>query len=82
MRNSEVSKPLSGGTFWVAKILAVFGATSQQGSTVINYVLNGLELSREYRIRAITRDVNSEKARHLKERVEVVQGDALNRGSL
>ncbi|RYP67745.1 hypothetical protein DL771_007078 [Monosporascus sp. 5C6A] len=66
----------------MAKILAVFGATGQQGGSVINYVLNDLELSSEYKIRAITRDVNSEKARQLKEKVEVVQGDVLNRGSL
>ncbi|KAF4634410.1 hypothetical protein G7Y89_g3706 [Cudoniella acicularis] len=64
------------------KILAVFGATGQQGGSVINYVLNDPELSQEYKIRAITRDVNSEKAKQLKEKVEVVQGDVLNRASL
>lgn len=64
------------------KILAVFGATGQQGSSVVNYVLNDPELSKEYNIRAITRDVNSEKAKQLKEKVEVVQGDPLDRSSL
>ena len=66
----------------MSKILAVFGATGQQGSSVINYVLQDPELSQQYKIRAITRDVNSEKARQLKEKVEVVYGDVLNRASL
>ena len=35
-----------------------------------------------YKIRAITRDTNSEKAKQLKEKVEVVQGDVLNRATL
>ena len=66
----------------MSKILAVFGATGQQGSSVINYVLQDPELSQQYKVRAITRDVNSEKARQLKEKVEVVYGDVLNRASL
>ncbi|KAF8850429.1 NAD(P)-binding protein [Acephala macrosclerotiorum] len=64
------------------KILAIFGATGVQGGSLINYVLNDPELSQKYKIRAITRDVNSEKAKQLKEKVEVVQGDVLNRSSL
>jgi uncharacterized protein YbjT (DUF2867 family) len=66
----------------MSKILAVFGATGQQGGSVINYVLNDPELSQRYKIRAITRDVNSENAKLLKEKVEVVQGDVLDRSSL
>lgn len=66
----------------MSKILAIFGATGQQGGSVIKYVLNDLELSQMYKIRAITRDVHSEKAKQLKEKVEVVQGDLLNRASL
>ena len=66
----------------MSKILAVFGATGNQGSSVINYVLQDPELSQEYKIRAITRDVNSEKAKQLKEKVEVVYGDMLKRASL
>jgi len=66
----------------MSKILAVFGATGQQGSSVINYVLHDPELSQKYKIRAITRDVNSETAKQLKEKVEVVQGDVLKRASL
>ncbi|KAH7122734.1 putative hscarg dehydrogenase [Dendryphion nanum] len=64
------------------KILAVFGATGQQGSSIVDYVLNDSELSRQYKIRAITRNVTSEKAKQLKDQVEVVYGDILNRSSL
>lgn len=66
----------------MSNILAVFGATGVQGGSVINHVLNDQELSRKYKIRAITRDVNSEKAKLLQEKVEVVQGDVLNQASL
>ena len=66
----------------MSKILAVFGATGQQGGSIINYVLSDPELSTKYKIRAITRDVNSEKAKQLTEKIEVVQGDVLNRTSL
>ena len=67
----------------MSQILAVFGATGQQGSSVVDYVLHDPELSQKYKIRAITRDVNSEKSKQLKEeKVEVVQGDVLKRASL
>lgn len=66
----------------MSKVLAVLGATGQQGGSVIKYVLNDPELSQKYKIRAITRDDNSEKAKQLKKNVEVVQGDVLNRASL
>ena len=65
----------------MSKILVVFGATGQQGGSVVNYVLNDSQLSQTYKIRAITRDANSEKAKQLKEKVgvEVVQGDVFDR---
>ena len=67
----------------MSNILAVFGATGQQGGSVIDHVLNDPKLSQEYTIRAITRDVNSDKAEQLKaKRVEVVEGDVFNRASL
>lgn len=66
----------------MSKILIVLGATGQQGGSVIDYVLNDPKLSHEYKIRAITRDANSEKAKQLAEKVEVVQGDVLQRASL
>ena len=65
------------------KILAVFGATGQQGGSVINFILHDPELFQRYKIRAITRDVNSEKAVQLKKKnIEVIQGDAFERASL
>lgn len=66
----------------MSHILAVFGATGQQGASVINYVLNDPELSQKFQIRAITRTANSEKAKRLKEKVQVVEADTLDRASL
>ncbi|KAJ3548692.1 hypothetical protein NM208_g889 [Fusarium decemcellulare] len=66
----------------MSKILAVFGATGQQGGSVIKYVLEDQELSQQYKIRAITRDVNSDKAKQLQKKVEVVYGDLLDQASL
>jgi len=66
----------------MSKILAVFGATGKQGGSVIDYVLNDPELSQRFKIRAITRDVNSETSRKLKDKVQVVQGDVLDRASI
>lgn len=66
----------------MSKTFVVFGATGQQGNSIIDYVLNDLELSQQYSIRAITRDVTSEKAKKLQGRVEVVCGDILDRPSI
>ena len=66
----------------MSKALAVFGATGQQGGSVIEHILKDPELSRQYSIRAITRDVSSEKAKQLKAKVEVVQGDVLDPSSI
>lgn len=66
----------------MSKILAVFGATGRQGGSLIDYVLKDPELSEMYKIRAITRDVNSEKSKQLQDKVEIVRGDALDRPSL
>lgn len=64
------------------KILAVFGATGQQGSSVINHVLSSPSLSSEFQLRAITRDTSSSKALALASQVEVMQGDVSNPASL
>ncbi|EPE36427.1 NAD(P)-binding Rossmann-fold containing protein [Glarea lozoyensis ATCC 20868] len=63
-------------------ILAVFGATGIQGGSIINHVLNDPELSQIYEIRAITRDTTSDKAKKLKEKVTVVEGDVFDPASL
>lgn len=70
----------------MSKTLAVFGATGNQGSSVITHVLNDPELSETYRLRAITRDTSTEPARALASKLgslgEVVAGDANDRASL
>ena len=54
----------------MSKTLVVFGATGQQGASVVDFVLNDPELSQLYKIRAITRDVNSPKAKELSQKKE------------
>ncbi|KAK3614565.1 hypothetical protein LTR22_027735 [Elasticomyces elasticus] len=44
----------------MSKILAVFGASGNKGSSAIRAVLNDAALSRDFKVRAITRDVNKE----------------------
>lgn len=59
------------------KVLAVFGATGLQGGSVIDYVLSNAELSSEYSIRAVTRDITKPSSQALRNQgVEVVPGDA------
>ena len=71
-------------TLTMSKTLVIFGSTGQQGSSVLQRVLNDPELSQQYKIRAITRDVKSSKAKALKAHgnIEVVQGDASDRSSV
>ncbi|KAJ5455182.1 hypothetical protein N7475_010303 [Penicillium sp. IBT 31633x] len=68
----------------MSKILAIFGATGQQGGSVLNHVVNDPELSQQYKVRAITRDANSDKAQQLKEKynVEVIEADVASSDSL
>jgi uncharacterized protein YbjT (DUF2867 family) len=57
----------------MSKLLTVFGATGNQGGSVIKTVLEHPSLSKTYRIRAITRDASKPAAVALKEQgVEVV----------
>lgn len=59
------------------KTLVVFGATGLQGSSVIDFVLSHPQLSKEYAVRAVTRDATKTAAQQLRTRgVEVVTGDA------
>lgn len=50
------------------KIITVFGATGNQGGSVIDSILSDPKASAEFSIRAITRDVNKPKAQALAER--------------
>lgn len=52
----------------MSKLLAVFGATGQQGGSVINSVLKDPELCEQYRIRALTRDISKPASKALQEK--------------
>jgi uncharacterized protein YbjT (DUF2867 family) len=57
----------------MSKIIAVFGASGNQGGSVIRALLNDATLSKEFKIRAVTRDVNKDSIVALtKEGVEAV----------
>ena len=59
------------------QLLTVFGATGNQGGSLIAHVLQHPVLSKKYKLRGITRDVNKPAAVALKEKsVEVVRVSA------
>ncbi|KAF3929975.1 hypothetical protein AA313_de0207301 [Arthrobotrys entomopaga] len=59
-----------------AKIFTIFGSTGNQGSSIIKYVQNHPFLSKEYRLRGVTRNTSSDKAKALAvSGVEMVSGD-------
>ncbi|KAF2638835.1 NAD(P)-binding protein [Massarina eburnea CBS 473.64] len=65
------------------QLLVVFGATGNQGGSVIRYVLNDPDLSSRYSIRAITRNSGSPEAQALASKgVEVVSADLDNTSTL
>jgi len=67
----------------MSKILTVFGATGNQGGSVIKTVLGYPALSQTYKIRAVTRDVTKPAAVALKEKgCEVVSADMGDRDSI
>ncbi|MCJ1320229.1 NmrA-like domain-containing protein 1 [Xylographa vitiligo] len=67
----------------MSKLLAVFGATGQQGGSIVSHVLKDVELASQYRIRALTRDPSSPSAQALQKlEVEVVKADLNDDASL
>ena len=67
----------------MTKIFTVFGATGNQGGSVVKAVLAHPKLSSEYRIRAVTRDTSKPAAKALEEKgAEVVQGDINDKEAL
>ncbi|PKX88875.1 NmrA family transcriptional regulator [Aspergillus novofumigatus IBT 16806] len=65
------------------KVLVVFGATGQQGGSLIRYVLKDSLLSAPYHIRPVTRNPSHRPASNLKtDGVEVFQADADDPASL
>jgi len=58
----------------MSKLITVFGATGNQGGSVIRTILADPGLSKEFRIRAVTRNVDKESSKALTAQgVEVVQ---------
>jgi len=67
----------------MSNLLVVFGATGQQGGALVNYVLNDPQLSKQYHIRAISRDPSKSAAKALQQKgVEVVSADVSDTSSL
>jgi uncharacterized protein YbjT (DUF2867 family) len=57
----------------MSKIITVFGATGNQGGSVVTQLLNDSKISQEFKIRGITRDTSKPAAQELaKKGVEVV----------
>ncbi|KAK9482199.1 hypothetical protein V1527DRAFT_477178 [Lipomyces starkeyi] len=60
----------------MSKLITVFGATGNQGGSVIRAVLADPVLSKEFRIRGITRDASKPAAQELKSKgVEMISAD-------
>ncbi|PYI00286.1 NmrA family transcriptional regulator [Aspergillus sclerotiicarbonarius CBS 121057] len=67
----------------MSKIITVFGATGHQGGSVIRTILNDPELSKEFKIRGITRDASKPEAQALaKQGVEITTADMNSKDSL
>ncbi|KAH8649765.1 NMRAL1 protein [Ilyonectria robusta] len=65
------------------KIIAVFGATGQQGGSVVDIFLNDPKLKNEWSVRAVTRDITKESAKKLAAQgAEVVQADLSDKKTL
>ncbi|KAG0043361.1 hypothetical protein BGZ83_011484 [Gryganskiella cystojenkinii] len=65
------------------QILVVFGATGNQGGSVVQTFLEDHDLARKYHVRAVTRDINKPEAMVLQAKgAEVVQGDSDDAASL
>ncbi|KAH7377287.1 hypothetical protein BKA66DRAFT_467860 [Pyrenochaeta sp. MPI-SDFR-AT-0127] len=64
-------------------LLAVFGATGNQGNSTANFVLDDPELSKRYTVRAISRDISNPKMQNLKAKgAELAQADLDDPSSL
>ena len=57
----------------MSKLITVFGATGNQGGSVVRAIQDDATLSKEFKIRAVTRDVSKPAAKALASKdVEVV----------
>lgn len=67
----------------MSQILVVFGATGQQGGSVVDSVLRDSQLSKQYTVRALTRDLSKPAAKKLQAKgVDVIVADNDDKASL
>jgi uncharacterized protein YbjT (DUF2867 family) len=67
----------------MSKLLVVFGVSGNQGGSVANFVLNDHELSKEFKVRGVTRDLSKPTIQDLKSKgVEIVKGDVQDEESV
>ncbi|KAH8692616.1 hypothetical protein BGW36DRAFT_399447 [Talaromyces proteolyticus] len=67
----------------MSKLITVFGATGNQGGSVVRAILADATLSREFKIRGVTRDTSKPAAKALAEKgVEVVTADLASPASV
>ncbi|CAG8901777.1 unnamed protein product [Penicillium egyptiacum] len=60
----------------MSKVLTIFGATGNQGGSVIDAILADTQLSKEFKVRGITRNISKKSAQDLAQRgVDVVKAD-------
>ncbi|KAH7406492.1 putative nucleoside-diphosphate-sugar epimerase [Phaeosphaeria sp. MPI-PUGE-AT-0046c] len=70
-------------TFKMSKIITVFGATGNQGGSVVTHLLKDSQITQEFKIRGITRDTSKPAAQELaKKGVEVVTADLNSKESI
>ncbi len=67
----------------MSKIITVFGATGNQGGSVIASIQGNSKLASEYKIRGVTRDPSKPKGQALAEKgVELVKADLSDKDSV
>ncbi|KAF2023564.1 NAD(P)-binding protein [Setomelanomma holmii] len=67
----------------MTKLITVFGSTGNQGGSVVRAILNHPELSKEWKIRGITRNANKPDAQALaRQGVEMVSADLNSKDSI
>jgi hypothetical protein len=62
---AHIPKSLLITSIKMSKLITVFGATGNQGGSVIKHILGDAQLSSEFKIRGITRDVKKPAAKAL-----------------
>jgi uncharacterized protein YbjT (DUF2867 family) len=67
----------------MSRLLVIFAATGEQGGSVLSHVLKDAQLSKQYKVRATTRDPSSSSSQALKKmNVEVIKADLTDTSSL